>query len=193
PSALDDALVTEISQQVQVSAQGTNLYVVTYTNRDPRIAQQVVQAVVSNFGVQSQALSIAEGQRLLAAYQTPLTQAKKSANAAAAAEEQYRAKHPYLLGTDPTNDPQYALLNAEAQQAQTNLQNIQTTIATLNQEISTQSGGPQSLYRVIDVPTAADRAVSRVKLFLTAGGIGLGTALLVCVLYIVLLVRRNRA
>src|SRR5207302_4650994 len=40
PQRLDDALVSEISH-VQATAQGDNLYTITYTNRDPKVAEQI--------------------------------------------------------------------------------------------------------------------------------------------------------
>ena len=42
PQLLDDALLLEVSQHVQVTSGGYNLYEITYSNRDPRVAQQIV-------------------------------------------------------------------------------------------------------------------------------------------------------
>src|SRR5947209_2645438 len=69
PQHRDDALFNDISQNVQVGAQGYNLFIITYVNRNPHIAQQVVQAVIQNFGLQSQGFSVVEGQKLLENYQ----------------------------------------------------------------------------------------------------------------------------
>src|SRR5205823_12155077 len=42
PQLEDDALFREISRNVQVTDSGNNLFVVSYKNRNPKVAQQVV-------------------------------------------------------------------------------------------------------------------------------------------------------
>jgi hypothetical protein len=70
---------------------------------------------------------------------------------------------------------------------------IQTAIANLEQQISQEGRGAENLFKVIDPAQAASQPVSRLKLFLTAAGVALGLALLACFLYIIILVRRDRA
>jgi len=188
----DDALFAEVSQHVQVGAQGYNLYVITYTNHNPVVAQQVVKAVIDSFGLQSQGFSLVEGQRLLEGYQTELAKVKDDATKAAAAESKYIATHPYLSKEALLTDPQYALLHAQTQQTQVTLTNIQNTIATISQEISVQGQSAQSFFKVLDAPKIPDRATSLMKTYLMAGGIGLGAGLLACALYIVIGARRDR-
>ena len=193
PQLLDDALLAEISQHVQVSSSGYNLYEITYTNRNPQVAQQVVAAVIAQFNVQSREFSVAEGQQLLQGYQTQLTQAKHDADAAAATEAQYLAAHPSLKSstTVALADPQYALLDAKRLQAQTTLQNLQSTIATLNQQIALEGTGNDALFQVVDAPIVPDVSMSRMKTFLTIGGLGAGVGLAACALYLLVLVRRD--
>lgn len=189
PQKRDDALFQDISTNVVPAAQGYNLFKITYTNRNPRVAQEVLQAVIHGFDVQSESFSSVEAKQLLNGYQTQLAQAKKQANAAAQAEAQYIQNNPY---NDYAIDPQYQLLHAETQQAQVNVTNIQTQIDTINQEIALQGSGPGTLFQTLDPPSFPTSPVSRLKTFLIGGGIGLGLALLACVLYVVLSVRRNR-
>jgi hypothetical protein len=191
PQTRDDTLANEISKQVTVASQGYNLFVVTYVNKNPRVAQQVVQSVVQNFSLQSQGFSVVEGQRLIDSYQTELAKAKQDATNAAATESKYILDHPELKGQALQTDPQYALLHAQTQQAQVTLGNIQTTIATINQQISTQGTGKDTFFKVLDSPNDV-RGVSRTKTYLTAGGVGLGIALLACVLYIIISARLDR-
>jgi len=191
PQVRDDTLFTDISQHVIVASQGYNLYGIVYVNTNPQVAQQVVQSVVQNFSLQSQGFSVIEGQHLLQGYQTELAKAKQDATAAAAAETQFILEHPTLKGQDLQTDPQYALLHAQTQKSQATLSNIQTTIATINQEISTQGTGIDTFFKVLDSPTDV-RGVSRTKTYLVAGGIGAGAALLACVLYIIISARRDR-
>jgi len=195
PQLLDDALLLEVSQHVQVTSGGYNLYEIAYSNRDPRVAQQIVAAVIKEFQLQGQGFSVVEGQHLLEGYQTQLAQAKQDADAAAQAEARYLAAHPALnaSGSSALNDPQYALLDSKRLQAQAILQNIQSTIASISQQITLQSRGEDTFFRVLDSPIAPDVAVSRTKTFLTIGGAGVGVGLAACVLYILVLVRRDRA
>lgn len=195
PQLVDDALSQEIAKNVIVTVRGNNLYEITYTNKNPHVAYQVVAAVIKEFQMQGEGFSVVEGERLLQGYQSQLTQVKNTANDDARAESQYLKDHPNLTqpGTNPLNDPQYALLDAKRLQSQATLQNLQTTIATINQEIATQSSGSDTFFKTLDNPLQPDMAVSRTKTFLVAGGAGAAIALLTCVLYILILVRRDRA
>lgn len=190
-NARDDALVQAINGQVQVEAQGTHLFTITYTNKSWQIAQEVVAAVVKSFNEQSQGISVIEGQNLLQAYQAQLPDAQKAASQAAQTESQYINQHPTENAADLANDPQYSLLHAQTQQAQATLQNLQAQIAQIKQEIGVQSGGADALFNVIDQPSV--KGVSRTKTLLVAAGGGLGLALLFVALYLALLVRRDRA
>jgi len=197
PQSLADALVNSI-HGVQVQSLGANLFTITYINNDPRLAQEVVAAVIQTYGSQSQGLATFEGERLLEAYQTQLVNAKQEVDAAAAAEAQYLAAHPALadavLHSDPTHgasiDPHFALLYLRAQQAQAAVQSIQSSITSLNQSISLQGSSADDLFRVLDPP--AVQHVSRTKQLLIGGGTGLGIAILASTLYLAFLVRRNR-
>lgn len=189
---LDDTLYSEISRKVQVNAQGYSLFEVSYTNPNPQVAQQVIEAVVDDFGIQSAGFSVVEGQRLLEGYQPQLVTAQSAADAAAKAESQYIAAHPNLTPNQLPNDPQYALLDAKRLLALNTLQNLQNTIATITQAIGSQGQTAASLFQVLDAPQAASRPLSRLKQYLIGGGIGLGMALLACTLYILILVRRDR-
>jgi hypothetical protein len=191
---IDDALSQEVSQHVVVTARGYNLYEISYSNRNPHVAYQVVAAVIHEFQLQGQGFSVVEGERLLQGYQSQLTQAKSAADVDAKAESQYLVSHPELtkLGASPTNDPQYALLDAKRLQSQSVLQTIQSNIATLKQEIATQSTGNDTFFKTLDEPLQPDLAASRSKTLLVAGGAGAGIALLACIVYILVLVRRDR-
>jgi uncharacterized protein involved in exopolysaccharide biosynthesis len=193
--ARDDALFKEISTAVQVTALGYNLLVITYTNQDPHVAQQVVAAVIQNYAAQSEKFSTAEAQSLLNNFRMQLANAKDNEDVATAAEAHYLSTHPALANLTQSQlltDPQYAMLDAQRLQAQTTVQNIQTTIDTIYQEIAAQ-GSSNSLFRVQDAPVVPDQPVSHMGLLLIAGGIGLGIALLACTLYILILVRRDHA
>jgi uncharacterized protein involved in exopolysaccharide biosynthesis len=192
PQVRDDTLYAEISTKVKVTAEGYNLFVITYQNKDVVVAQQVVASVIKNYGQQSEGFTVVEGQILLESYQTQLEKAKQDATAATNSEAKYIAQHPKEKQADLVNDPQYAYLHAQTQQAQATLQNIQTEIATLNQQISTQGNASESLFKVMDAPIIPGKPLSRLKTLLFGGGIGLGVALAACALYILIAIRRDR-
>src|SRR6266516_3715231 len=176
PQLLDAALISEVSQHVIVTVRGYNSYEVSYANPNAHVAYQTIASVIQEFKLQG--------------YQTQLVQAKNNADADAKAESQYLAGH---SGATPTTDPQYGLLDAKRLQSQSTLQSLQSTIATLNQEIATQSAGDDTFFKTLDPPIQPDAAVSRSKTLLTAGGMGAGIGLAACIFYIVVLVRRDRA
>ncbi len=190
PQLLDNALTANISKYVQVTSTGTNLYVISYTNNNAQVADQVVTAVIKEFQAQGQTFTVVEGQRLLQDYQGQLTKAQSAANTATKNESAYLANHP---NATTTTDPQYLQLDAARQQAQATVQNIQSTIATLNQEIATQSTGNGAFFETLDPPQQAAFAQSRSKLFITAGGVGAAIGLLVCVIYMLMIIRRDRS
>lgn len=189
PLQRDDALFADLSKYAQSLSQGYNVILISYTNKDAQMSQQVVAAIIKEYAAQSQTFSIAEGQHLLANYQAQLATATQNADTAASAESHYLLLHP---GTNTLSDSQYLLLHGQTLQAQANLQDIQTSIDAVTREIQAQGTGSASLFTVVDAPVVPTKPVSRTKDFLVAGGIGLGGALIGCILYIVIAIRRNR-
>jgi len=194
----DDALFQEISQHVLAQSQGNNLIVIAYANRNPLLAQQVVAAVIRNYSLQIQDLFLVQAQNLLSSYQTQLANAKKDVQAAAVAEANYLAANPNLTnpnlnGNNLQNDPKYSQLHAQTQQAELAEQDIQTHLDDIKQEITAQGVTPESFFTVVDNPVATSLPESRSRDFIIAGGIGLFVAIIACALYIVILVRRDRA
>ena len=197
PHLLDDALFDEISHNVAVEALGSDLFEVSYANRDPQMARRVVETIVFNYGLQSTGLITLVNQSLLRNYQKQLIIAQQNANAAVAAESAYLAAHPKLTqnpNLTPSQlltDPNYALLDQQRVQAQATLGNIESSIGSLNQTISNQGTSTDSLFKVIDAPQVAHRPVSRLRLYLIVGGVGLAVAMLGCAFYIVISARRD--
>jgi hypothetical protein len=190
PQQLENALFSEISKHVVTTLQTYNLFEVSYANPNPQIARQIVASVIAQFGAQSLGLSVVEGQNLLAVYQVQLANAQRDANKAATAEAQYASAHP---NSKLTSYPQLQLasLDAARVQAQTNVQNLQEIINTIQQSIGTQGTTVSTLFQVLDPPQAPDRPDSRLKFYLLGGGAGLAVALLASTLFLVILVRRD--
>lgn len=190
PQLLEEDLFNEISKHVVVTPSAYNLFEISYANRNPQIAQQIVASVIARYGTQGLALSVVEGQNLLGSYQAQLVTAQKDLNSAVTLETQYARAHPGLNQAQLATDPQYALLDAQRVQAQTTVQNLQNTINTIQQSISTQGTQVETLFQVIDTPQYLP--VSRTKNYLFGGGIGFAVALLASILYLVIMVRRDR-
>ena len=189
----DDALFQEISQHVLVQPQVNNLFVITYANRNPKIAQQVVAATIQNYGTQIQNLLLVQAQSLLSSYQVQLAKAKQDVKAAVEAEANYLAANPNLTGNNLLIDPRYSVLHAQTQQAEVTEQDIQTRQDNIEQEIASQGSTPGSFFTVVDTPVATSLPESRSRDYIIAGGLGLFVAIIVCALYIVILVRRDHA
>lgn len=192
PQTRDDALVSDISQHVQVQTQGYDLFTITYTSTDPQIAQRVVAAVIDNYGQQSQRNVAPEEQNLLKTFQTDLSLAQQYVQSAVTAELQYTQSHPKLTELDLQHDPQYQQLHAQTQQTQLNLQSIQTGLSTLEQNITTHRIIAANLYKVLDPPTVPSRPVGRLKTILLGLGMGLAVAILASALFMALALRRDR-
>ena len=192
PENLNDAMVFEISHYVHVVTKGNDTFTISYSNRNSQIAQKVVQAVITTYGSESQSFSISEGQNLLQSYQAQLVQAQQAVGKATQAQTAYIQAHPNSTQSDLLNDPQYVLLDSQTQQARANLQTIQNSISTLNREISFLGIGSTGLFTVLDPPVVPRRPESQLLVLLAAGGIGLGVALLACILYLAVVVRRDQ-
>ncbi len=192
PQQLEEALFNEISKHVVVTPSTYDLFEISYINRNPQITQKIVASVIANYGTLGLGLSVAEGQNLLANYQTQLAKAQTNLNDAVTAETQYARAHPNLTQAQLANDPQYALLDTQKLQAQATAQNLHSTINTIQQAINTQGTQAGTLYQIIDAPQVPYLPVSRTKNYLFGGVIGLAVALLACVMYLVIVVRRDR-
>ena len=192
PISRDDAMVTDISQHVLAQAQGSDLFTITYTGTNPQITQQVVAAVIDNYQKVIQATVATEGQNLLETYKAQLAQAQQSAQVTAAAESDYTLAHPLLTASALQQNPKYQHLQAQALQAAQTLQNIQTGLTTLQQNITTHAIVAASLYTVLDRPVVPSQPVSRLKSLLLGAGAGLAIGVLAGALFIALTAGRDR-
>jgi hypothetical protein len=176
-----------------VTAGGYNLYVISYTNRDSQIAQQVVAQVVNDFSNQSSQFSTDEAQTLLSSYQTLLQKAQYTESQAASTESKYLANHAGESAQQLANDPQYQSLHVATQEAQTNVQNIQQEIGSIQQQITAQGSGSSNLFTTVDAPHALDQPVSRTKTLAIVGAVALVIAILACIIYLLIVLRRDHS
>jgi uncharacterized protein involved in exopolysaccharide biosynthesis len=189
---LHDALYAEISTHVSVTSSGTNLFVITYSNKDPVVAMQVVKAVVNNYGEQSAFYATHEGQQILASYKGQLQAAQQQSDSATKAASEYYKDH-NLTGANAPGDAQYQSLVTLAEQARATLTNVQTNYNTMSQQLAQLSTGAQGLFHEIDAPTVPAQPESRVKSLLVGGGVGLVIGLLAVMSYFLILVRLDQS
>jgi uncharacterized protein involved in exopolysaccharide biosynthesis len=192
PETLQDALYTNISTNVVVTAVGYNYFQITYTNTDRQVALQVVRAVVSHYGTESNSQATAEGEQLLVSYESQLKVVQQQANQAAQAVAAYLQQQQLTLD-QAQSDPKYQLLSGQASQANATLLNIENNIDTVNQQLATLSGQSTGLYQTIDAPTVPSQPQSRAKTLLLGGGIGLIIGLLASIGYYLLLSRMDQS
>ena len=192
--AVNAAYVADISKNVLVTSKGNDVYQISYANNDAHVAAQVVAAVIKQFQTQGQQFitiagqtySVIQAQLLLQGDQAQLAQAENDATNAAKTESAYLAAHPGAT----TNDPQYAVLDAKRVQAQSTLTNLQSAIATLSQQIGAAQGA--GFFKTLDPPVVPTIG-SRAKILPTTIGIGAAVGIVLLVVYILILVRRDRA
>lgn len=195
PQKLDNAIAADITKNVVVTTLDYSLYTITYTNRSAEVAQKVVAAVVTQFNLQGIQFAYGDSKHLLQIDQQQLVQAQQKAAQDLQTEQNYLKQHSELSqpGVSPMNDPQYAALDAQRQQDQAAVQNIQLNINILTQQISATGTNLASFFKELDPPLLPAQPQSRTKQFLVAGGVGLGVAILACLIFLLILVRRDRA
>jgi uncharacterized protein involved in exopolysaccharide biosynthesis len=187
---LDDAIVHELSTQVTATPIGDHLYQITYDNKNPQIAKQVISAVVDQFGALATGFSATQAKQFIQIYQQQLAQAQKAANAATQAAANYAVDHPAATAqTDAT----YSGLLRQAQGTQATVDSLQGQITQLNQQLVTTADGSNSLYRVVDKPRVDSKPISRMKTLALGGGLGVAVGLLAVTLLFMALMRRDRS
>jgi uncharacterized protein involved in exopolysaccharide biosynthesis len=188
---LDDALYAEISTHVSVTGASSNLIVVTYSNKDPVVAMKVVKAVVDQYREQSTVYATTTGQQLLSSLQGQITTAQNAFQTATQRATQYLSAHNLSANsTAAQNDPAYQALASAAQQANTNLTNIQNNYNSLVAQVAELS---QPLFLTVDAPTVPTQPESRVKSLLVGGAVGLVIGLLAAIGYFLILVRLDQS
>jgi len=189
---LDDALFAEISTHVSVTASDANLFVITYSNKNPLVAMQVVKAVVNQYGEQGAFYATHEGQQIVASYKGQLQAAQQQADIATKAASDYYKDH-NLTGATAPGDAYYQSLVTQADQARATLANVQTNFNTFSQQLAQLSTGAQGLFHEVDAPKVPTQPESRVKSLLIGGAVGLVIGLLAAIGYFLILVRLDQS
>lgn len=189
-AVLNDAIFTDISTHVHATATSTQLVTITYDNQRSDVAQRVVQAVVNQYGLSAAQFADSNSKQLLLLSQQELQQAQVTATQADAAVTAYLIAHP---GATADKDPQFKVLQDNATNALWAVSAVQRIIDQLNSQTSTVGSGSNALFSVVDAPSVGYQPISRSKTLLTGAGIGLAIGLLACIIYIAILMRRDRS
>lgn len=186
---LNSAMFDDLSAHVTATAVGGYIVSITYDNKNPAIAKAVVKAVINEYGTTAAAFATSESKQLLLIYEEQLQQAKDDSNQATAAAATYLREHPNAAAD---KDPQYEALATSSTNALGNVTQIQGQIDTLNNTIQTIGVGSNTLFTVVDQPATGASPVSRSKLLIEGAAIGAVVGLLACIIFIVIMMRRDR-
>lgn len=190
PDQLDSAIFDDLSTHVTPTTVGYQVLSITYVNRSPAVAKAVVAAVVKEYGVFASQFAVSESQQLLLIYQDELLQTKSAAQKAADAVANYLRDHP---NATTSRDPFFAELQSNADSAQQAVTSVQNQIDQINNTVLTLGTDTNTLFKVVDAPATAAQPVSRTKILLTGGAIGLVIGILFCILFVVVVMRRDRS
>jgi uncharacterized protein involved in exopolysaccharide biosynthesis len=187
---LDSAMFDDLSTHVTATPVGAYIVSITYDNKRPDIAKAVVKAVIDEYGTSAAAFATSESKQLLLIYQEQLQQAQDASKKATAAAATYLRENP---GADTNKDPQYEALATAATNAVGNVTQIQGQIDTINNTIQTIGVGSNTLFKVVDQPAAGVNPISRSKTLIEGVAIGAVVGLLACIIFIVIMMRRDRS
>jgi hypothetical protein len=187
--AIRDAIFQDLSSHVLVVTTGVNHYTITYTNQNQQVAYNVVGSIIAQWTAQGPAFAVAAGQKLLGDEQAQLVLYQRTLDAAVSAQKAYAAAHP---GSTAINDPNYAVLVNTTTQEQNAVANEQAAINNVQAAID-QLNTSATLFQVSDPPQVPYRPVSRTKTLAIGGGGGLAMGLLMAMLALALIYRRDRA
>jgi capsular polysaccharide biosynthesis protein len=173
---LDGLMVARIRAGMYITTTGTHYIIITYNDPDPRIAAQVVNAVLPAYTAQSIQFAQQNADNLIAEYRSQLDDALTQYSSDSEQYKNFIQGHPDVnLDTDPT----LAQLQAAVKADLNNIQSYRQKIQSLQTNADILANVPS--YSVTDpglVPTAP---TVKTKTTITAmiGGValGLGTSL----------------
>jgi uncharacterized protein involved in exopolysaccharide biosynthesis len=152
PSAV---VVADLQKNMQITADGDNLLVVSYTSNNWQLGPQVVQSFLEAALNQTQLLNQQQAKTSIAYYGSQLDSAQHDlAQAAKRLSDYVRANdiQPSEMATRQNSDPTFVSLFQQVQADQQNVSNLQQKIATLRgQSTATSAVGPSGL-RIVDAP-----------------------------------------
>jgi uncharacterized protein involved in exopolysaccharide biosynthesis len=180
----------QFRRNLAVNAVGTHLIAIAYTDPNPKVAPQVVSAVISTFNKEVLANATSDGSVTIAFYQKQLDDVNAKLADTTAAIRAYLDAHPELgrPSSDRMNEmiasttfaaqnPQFVSLVQQQGALQKQQQSYQDTIDQLTLSKDAAPIGTQQAFRVMDAPTLPTKPISNLRKFAAEIGLGFGAAL----------------
>jgi uncharacterized protein involved in exopolysaccharide biosynthesis len=186
-----DAAFYRITPEVSIYASdiGPHNLFVSVTDRSPHMALQIVQALLAQYSAYYQNHRIEVDKQAISFYGQQLAAAQSQLAQDAAQLQEYLGQH---LGANGSTDPTLANLEQQVQQDQSKVSNLQTQLANLRQDMQAINTGGSQLFTVLDPPQLPLAPTIQRKKLLMYTGYGLGAALGVVGLCVVLLTLLDR-
>lgn len=187
---LESDIFDDISAHVVATAVGVNVISITYDNKSAVIARAVVKAVIDQYSISAAQFATSESKQLMVIYQQQLAQAQDASNQATNTASTYLRQHP---GASTSKDPEYAVLANNASTALATVNQIQGQIDVINSTLQTIGAGSNTLFMVVDQPSTGANPISRSKVLIEGAAIGAVAGLLAAIIFIVIMMRRDRS
>ncbi|TMD37774.1 MAG: hypothetical protein E6I95_00165 [Chloroflexi bacterium] len=172
-----DELKTYLATHVTIAAVGPNQLTVTVTAPTPNVARDTANALIAQLLASEVAAKIAPLQTNLDLLQKELVAQTDVLKAAVGAVQTYLAANPKLI-KEPSaaaSDPQLAVLNGAAAEAQTTYQNLLTAIDKVKSDIATAQQPKLAPFRVVDSPQLpSSQALGKTEIIAIAAGLFAG-------------------
>ena len=170
-SGVDDLMVDRIVSSLAISVVGAHTLIIDYSDSNPRVAAQVIQAFLNQYIVTSIQQAQDSAQQALQIYEQQLTQDQNTVNKANQDLQSYLTSHPTA---DPTTDATLAQLETAYQQ---DLSQVSNDLANI-QGVNSQTYLLETIasFEVTDPPTIPTAPTVQSKTTITAmvGGVALG-------------------
>lgn len=189
-AVLAQQTLTDFRKNIAIRSVGTHLLAISFTDPNPKVAQQVVTAVIDTFNTEVLANATSTGSVTIAFYQKQLDDVNAKLADTTAAIRGYLDAHPEL--GRPTGDtlnqmiastsfaaqnPQFVNLVQQQGALQKQQQSYQSTIDQLTLSKDSAPIGAQQAFRVMDAPGLPTSPISSLKKFAMSIGLGFGAAL----------------
>jgi uncharacterized protein involved in exopolysaccharide biosynthesis len=173
-----DAAVARISSEVSVAAPGVgpHVVVVSVTDKEPHLAQQINQVFLDVFKAYYQSHRIADDTRAQYFYQNQVQSAQSAVAQDVAKEQDYCHQHPDMCAVTQV-DPTLAQLQNQLSQDHQALATSESQLLLVNQDLAATNTSTSDLFQVPDPPSLPVPSLDKKKLLTVYTGGGLAGAL----------------
>jgi|GEM_PF-1640398 uncharacterized protein involved in exopolysaccharide biosynthesis len=184
--------LTNLRTRVSITAAGTHLLAISYSDEQPKVAQQVVQAIIDTFDKEVLSSATSQNSVALAFYQKKLQDVTATAANSTAALRTYLEAHPELTqGTNATQaqvsqlvanasfaaqHPELVKLIQDQQTATDQQSKYQAQVDQIQFSQSSEAVGTGQSFRIMDPPAFPTSALSSKKKLVLEIGIAVGAA-----------------